>query len=348
MKLLYFTFTLIISTSLYAKVDLTKKIVNLKGYWKFEIGDNPDYARVEYDDLHWEEIYVPSSWEDEGFPGYDGYAWYRIEFTISEDYKEKELYLKLGPIDDVDETYLNGKLISYKGSFPPDYFTQAHEERLYHIPRSSIIFGGNNILAIRVFDQSGTGGIVRGEAGIFLSESELNCDYKITGNWKFKTGDNIDWKKEFYDDSMWQEVEIPSKWCYIDLKDYDGFAWYRKKIIIGKEYEDENLILVVGKIDDMDETFINGERIGGTGNLNFQLDKIILDHNAHNILRAYYIPKNVLKFGKENTIAIRVYDGITYGGIVEGPLGITTRDEYRRYKRNEKNSFINFLKQFFN
>jgi len=43
--------------------------------WKFEIGDDPAYSERNYDVSRWEQIHVPGTWENQGFPGYDGYAW---------------------------------------------------------------------------------------------------------------------------------------------------------------------------------------------------------------------------------------------------------------------------------
>ena len=31
---------------------------NLKGYWRFEIGDNPAWSEPDFNDESWEEIYV--------------------------------------------------------------------------------------------------------------------------------------------------------------------------------------------------------------------------------------------------------------------------------------------------
>ncbi|HZI24403.1 MAG TPA: hypothetical protein VFD46_04975, partial [Chryseolinea sp.] len=95
---------------------------NLQGYWKFILGDNKKFAKPEYDDSDWEKIYVPDSWQDEGFRNYNGYAWYRKTIEIEVENND-ELYLDLGRIDDVDEVYFNGKLIGSTGGFPPDYFT---------------------------------------------------------------------------------------------------------------------------------------------------------------------------------------------------------------------------------
>ncbi len=99
----------LIAARLMAYHSDSERIVDLNGIWKFEIGDNIKFADPSFDDSRWEDVRVPSSWEDEGFPGYDGFAWYRLKFRISEKYSSESIYLSLGAIDDVDEVYLNGK-----------------------------------------------------------------------------------------------------------------------------------------------------------------------------------------------------------------------------------------------
>jgi sialate O-acetylesterase len=68
---------------------------------------------------------------------------------------------------------------------------------------------------------------------------------------------------------------------------------------------DENATynLSLGGIDDEDITFVNGVKVGLTKNWT--------------IPRNYAIPKGLLKKGK-NTIAIRVFDGASNGGIYGG------------------------------
>ena len=53
------------------------RLVNLRGGWKFTIGDDMNWADPNYNEKGWDIIRVPSSWEDEGYNGYNGYAWYR-------------------------------------------------------------------------------------------------------------------------------------------------------------------------------------------------------------------------------------------------------------------------------
>ena len=80
--------------------------VNLAGDWHFTLGDNKKFAKPEFDDTDWEEIYVPSEWQREGFRNYHGYAWYRKKVTIEVESKDA-LYLELGKIDDVDEVFVH-------------------------------------------------------------------------------------------------------------------------------------------------------------------------------------------------------------------------------------------------
>ena len=86
--------------NIFAEQKFTR-IVNLNGQWKFNLGDNKNWAYPNFDDSDWDNIVVPSSWENEGYNGYDGYAWYRKFFNVSSKYNNKKLYLSLGVIDDV-------------------------------------------------------------------------------------------------------------------------------------------------------------------------------------------------------------------------------------------------------
>ncbi len=142
-------------------------IVNLSGKWKFKIGDNKAWAAEKLNLDEWEDIKVPSSWENQGFPGYDGYAWYRTEFTLGTEYSNSTLQLLLGYIDDVDEVFLNGVKIGQKGSFPPSFWTAYNSERNYQMPAGVIKYNQKNTLAIRVYDAQLDGGILHGNIGIY-------------------------------------------------------------------------------------------------------------------------------------------------------------------------------------
>src|SRR5688572_5433985 len=89
-----------------------QKIIELKGNWKFSIGDSKSWADPNYNDKEWESIYVPKKWEEQGFNGFNGFAWYRRTFdgTLLKD-QNIPYHLFMGYIDDADEVYFNGHLI---------------------------------------------------------------------------------------------------------------------------------------------------------------------------------------------------------------------------------------------
>lgn len=135
----------------------------------------------------------------------------------------------------------------------------------------------------------------------------------LTGTWHFQIGDHITWRQVHYNHEHWDTIQVPATWesqGYI----HDGYAWYRKTFTIPDEFVGEPSILIGGKIDDADQTFLNGQLIGAVGDF---------PPNARtewNTLRLYEIPEGLLK--EENTIAIRVYDMGQEGGIHAGPIGI--------------------------
>lgn len=64
------------------------KIKDLQGQWKFTVGDDKQWAAADFDDSQWDRIYVPSSWESQGYKGYNGYAWYRKDVRLPHKLKQ--------------------------------------------------------------------------------------------------------------------------------------------------------------------------------------------------------------------------------------------------------------------
>ncbi|MEE9431330.1 MAG: beta galactosidase jelly roll domain-containing protein [Melioribacteraceae bacterium] len=315
--------------------DDWRELVNLKGSWKFNIGDDMEWSKVDYNDHNWEKIKVPSSWEDEGYHGYNGYAWYRQNFYLANHIKNKSIYISLGYIDDVDEVYLNGHLIGSSGSFPPKFSTAYNANRKYPVSADFFNDGKENVIAVRVYDSQMNGGIVSGNISVMIFES-LDLEVNLEGFWKFNIGDSLSWKEPDFIDTKWDSLSVPSKWEIQGYQDYDGFAWYRKKFYVDIMLEDEKLIALLGKIDDIDECYLNGKLIGSTGDFKVT-PRTNNFRNEWQELRGYYIPENLIKYGKENIITVRVYDGTLDGGIYQGPVGITTQEEYRNYWKQKKN-----------
>ncbi len=322
-----------------------QRYINLRGAWKFMVGDDKNFASSDYSDDNWEDIYVPSSWEDEGFYGYNGYAWYRKTVVIPQDEYARNLYLFLGYIDDVDEVYFNGTLIGFTGTFPPGYETAYYAKRQYYIPPDLVKRDDENIIAVRVYDSQLSGGIVSGDIGIYIPEQKLKIEIDLVGKWKFRTGDNMEWKNEDYNDEKWRELMVPAFWEGQGYRNYDGVAWYRKHFKTPKDLNDDKYVVVLGKIDDLDEAYLNGKRIGSTGVIRENVQQSRFDYEYQEI-RGYFIETSLLNPDGDNVIAVRVYDGYKDGGIYEGPIGLVSRTEYTKFwkeKRRKKNFFEYFF-----
>jgi hypothetical protein len=160
-------------------LTLPDRIDNLQGQWLFhtdpyEVGENQGWQQPGFDDsTGWRTIVVPGYWEPQGVtdprPGqppkpkigvewtdYDGVAWYRLRFVVPKEWAGQDLVLHVGSIDDEDRTYFNGKLIGQTGQGLPNAATLV---RRYQVPASMVNAGAVNVLAIRVLDNGGPGGI---------------------------------------------------------------------------------------------------------------------------------------------------------------------------------------------
>jgi hypothetical protein len=309
--------------------DLTR-IVSLSGEWKFSIGDDITWASPSYNVSDWDHISVPGAWENEGYRDYNGYAWYRRDFVMGSIPANTTLYLMLGRIDDADEVYLNGTIIGKNGKFPPDYETAYSTTRKYTIPVDLLKEEGNNVIAVRVYDSYSEGGIIDGPAGIYYDEDNELLSLNLSGSWKFHTGNNKDWKDAGFNDSDWKTINVPSTWENEGYEGYDGYAWYRLKFKLPANSGTEELYLSLGKIDDVDDVYLNGEYIGSVYDLkkDFEYRRSGWEYNAR---RIYKIPEEMLSRNGINTLAIKVFDGQGPGGIYEGPIGIMSKENSRKY-----------------
>jgi sialate O-acetylesterase len=118
---------------------------------------------------------------------------------------------------------------------------------------------------------------------------------------KLETPENIiHWKDEKFNDMSWPKLQVPALWSGSLLGNLDGTVWLRKTFALNKAADTEGL-LELGMIDDSDETYVNGIKVGET-------------KNKYNAKRSYHIPASLLKAGN-NVIAVRVEDTGGGGGI---------------------------------
>ncbi len=114
-------------------------------------------------------------------------------------------------------------------------------------------------------------------------------------------GTTENWQQESLDDAAWTRITNPDQWEKMELKDLDGSVWYRAKVLLTEAQAKNACVLHLGIVDDDDETWVNGQRIGSTKNPQAQRD--------------YTIPAGLLRDGF-NLITVRVVDTGGLGGFM--------------------------------
>lgn len=129
------------------------------------------------DDTSWETLNVPGMWQEQGWQ-LNGAVWYRRTVELPADWKGRELTLFFGACDDFDDTYVNGERV---GGMGPEAASAYATRREYPVP-AELTAGGHLVIAVRVFDQWGFGGIVNAAALKLAADPEQRLS--LEGPWK--------------------------------------------------------------------------------------------------------------------------------------------------------------------
>ncbi len=108
-----------------------------------------------------EPITLGGAWEGYGFPEVDGTMWLDRTFGLSaRQLAAGPAILNLGPIDDSDSTYVNGRLVGHT-------FDKYNASRRYVIP-AGVLRAGENRLSVWVEDTGGGGGLTAAPDSVYL------------------------------------------------------------------------------------------------------------------------------------------------------------------------------------
>jgi len=145
-------------------------------------GFSKGWHKSDTDDSAWQKLRIGKSWESQGVTevnknvynapntSYNGYAWYRINFDIPKKYQDKELYLQIAAIAGEDDAWLNGKKIGGTTKSKAGGRNYRKCVRNYRLP-SEAIKSGPNVLAIRVNNIKGFGGLSKLPARIMAKDA---------------------------------------------------------------------------------------------------------------------------------------------------------------------------------
>jgi len=158
-----------IDSALTGKFERSHYFKSLNGKWKFKWVKKPseryiNFYCVDYDIREWDEIPVPSNWQMHGYgipiytdskypysikskniPSidheYNPVGSYRVNFTIPEDWNQREIFIHFDGVKSAFYLWINGKKIGYsQGSMTPAEFNITKNIRK-----------GENILAVEVY-----------------------------------------------------------------------------------------------------------------------------------------------------------------------------------------------------
>lgn len=160
--------------------------IRLEGEWKAKliekmpvtlsvVGGNEDkgiseqansYIGFNADEQSMQVVRIPQEMERFGQEWTDanGEAVFRKSIDIPVEFAGNDLELDLGVIDDFDETFFNGHLIGKVDKSFEEYWGC---ERKYRIP-ANLVKPGKNVIAVRVFDRYGSGGLLGSEKPMVL------------------------------------------------------------------------------------------------------------------------------------------------------------------------------------
>ncbi|MCL1894298.1 MAG: putative Ig domain-containing protein [Holophagaceae bacterium] len=178
MGLKYLSTVVVLATALTLTAqNLPLRQIPIDQGWLFNPTDDPSFSGIRVDEKNWKPISVEKDWDSQGHKGLIGFAWYRLKFVLpkalrNEDKLKEGMFLVVGKVDDGDQVFLNGEFVGQNGktfnpgSKPPaDFRTgQWQLERIYKLAMNDprLKWGSENVLAVRVANPSGPGGMYGG------------------------------------------------------------------------------------------------------------------------------------------------------------------------------------------
>jgi hypothetical protein len=183
------------------QVTLGDGTAELSGMWKFHTGDDMAWAQQDFDDSGWRSIdvtppagsedtalgtsgFIPG-WTANGYPGYSGYAWYRLRINVVSSHGALAIKMP-ADLDDAYQLFVNGKQIGEFGKFTQHGVTPYSSlPTAFRLPRE--VRSGPMTIAVRTWMDSAThfsvadaGGMheppVLGHAAIINTQIHLDWD----------------------------------------------------------------------------------------------------------------------------------------------------------------------------
>lgn len=138
-----------------------------------------------------------------------------------------------------------------------------------------------------------------------FADWEQNGAPKDAGNSGLAEG----WATLDFNDESWNSMPVPSRWQEHGHPG-NGVYWFRRTLALPKEWMGRDLELHLGAVDKHDDTYVNGERVGG---LSWEDGP-----NTWCTERVYPVPARLIPADGRLCIAVRARSHVYHGGLM-GP-----------------------------
>jgi len=143
--------------------------------------DDSGWEKItEPDATTWKTMTLPQNWEKSGLK-IDGTVWFLRTVDLPVEAARKDCTLSLGPIDDQDITWWDGEKIGATSTW--------NEHRNYTIPARAAT-QGRHVIAIRVVDTGGGGGIFGAPEQLSLTPAGGTAQ-SLAGEWKYRIAEEF-------------------------------------------------------------------------------------------------------------------------------------------------------------
>jgi sialate O-acetylesterase len=214
----------------------------LAAWWaKNDPGSAANWADPSLDASAWKTMRLPAYWEDAGLPGFDGVVWFRKTFELPREWAGRDLLLSLGPVDDVDTTFVNG--------VPVGGLSQWDAQRTYHV-NARLLKPGTNTVAVRVLDGGVGGGIYGKPEQLNIGPAENAAPVPLAGEWSYRVSIPLAELKEQPPRSGGNDFSVPViryNGMIAPLVPYaiKGAIWYQGETNVGRAPQYEKIMALL-------------------------------------------------------------------------------------------------------
>jgi signal transduction histidine kinase len=347
MRQILYIFSFLISLTLFSQEEkvfvisdstLAEQWITLAKDWRYQKGDNLDWAKPDFDDSSWKNVnYLNLNMPDStsAIAGDNEIAWFRKRIKADSTLQEA---LVLDIIQQgASEIYLDGKLIHKIGtvSSNPDAL-EIHNPRgtflsfpklngkeqvlavryangQYKIPKNRRYLNSKGYMALYLTSKS----FAKSAEVLTLTDSLIADQWlSIRNYWRYQKGDNPNWADPNFDDSAWlghDFFNLNMRNGENAIADRGEIAWFRKRIKADSTLTKTTVLNIFQK--GASEIYLDGKLIHQLGRVSSNNNEVLYYNPNGEILQ---LP---LQKGKEQVLAVRYVNAQEKLPLIQDDIG---------------------------